>query len=79
MTSTLVGHATRSPDRSSMKAWRVHEFGPPEIMIFAMVPRPNPGPGEVLVKVSQQASAPGTDGSGRARVHCRNLFLSRWL
>src|ERR1700756_2527679 len=32
-------------------AWRVHEFGPPEAMIFETAPRPDPGPGEVLVRV----------------------------
>ena len=36
---------------SSMMAWRVHEFGPPDVMRFERVPRPTPGPGEVLVKV----------------------------
>jgi NADPH:quinone reductase-like Zn-dependent oxidoreductase len=34
-----------------MAAWRVHEFGPPEVMRFEQILRPNPGPGEVLVKV----------------------------
>ena len=34
---------------ASMWAWRVHEFGPPEVMQFERVPRPLPGPGEVLV------------------------------
>src|SRR3979490_1302532 len=51
MTDTMVGNAARSPDRSSMKAWRVHAFGPPEAMILETVPRPDPGRGEVLVKV----------------------------
>jgi NADPH:quinone reductase-like Zn-dependent oxidoreductase len=36
---------------TSMLAWRVHEFGPPEAMKFERVPRPVPGPGEVLVEV----------------------------
>jgi NADPH:quinone reductase-like Zn-dependent oxidoreductase len=36
---------------TSMMAWRVHEFGPPEAMKFERVPRPVPGPGEVVVKV----------------------------
>jgi len=39
MTSTLVGNAAQSPAPSSMKAWHVHEFGPPEAMIFETVPR----------------------------------------
>jgi NADPH:quinone reductase-like Zn-dependent oxidoreductase len=51
MTSNLVGNAAPSPAPSSMKAWRVHKFGPPEAMIFETVPRPDPGSGEVLVKV----------------------------
>src|SRR3954468_3353496 len=34
-----------------MMAWRVHEFGPPDVMRFERVPRPDPGAGEVLVKV----------------------------
>ncbi|MCK1621054.1 NADP-dependent oxidoreductase [Bradyrhizobium sp. 159] len=41
-----------------MMAWRVHEFGPPEIMKFESVPRPEPGPGEVLVKVKAAGVGP---------------------
>jgi NADPH:quinone reductase-like Zn-dependent oxidoreductase len=58
MKSTLVGNAARGPAPSSMKAWRVHEFGPPEAMIFETVPRPDPGPGEVLVKVHAAGVGP---------------------
>jgi NADPH:quinone reductase-like Zn-dependent oxidoreductase len=58
MTSALVVNAAQSPAPSSMKAWRVHEFGPPEAMIFETVPRPNPGPGEVLVKVHAAGVGP---------------------
>lgn len=36
---------------STMMAWRVHEFGPPEVMRFERVLRPRPGAGEILVKV----------------------------
>ncbi len=36
---------------ASMLAWRIHEFGPPDVMRFERVPRPDPGAGEVLVKV----------------------------
>ena len=39
-------------------AWRVHEFGPPNVMRFERVPRPNPGPGEVLVKVEAAGVGP---------------------
>ncbi|AMX97590.1 quinone oxidoreductase (plasmid) [Mesorhizobium ciceri biovar biserrulae] len=41
-----------------MMAWRVHEFGPPEIMKYERVPRPDPGPGEVLVKVEAAGVGP---------------------
>jgi NADPH:quinone reductase-like Zn-dependent oxidoreductase len=41
-----------------MMAWRVHEFGPPETMQFERVPRPDPGPGEVLVKVRAAGVGP---------------------
>jgi NADPH:quinone reductase-like Zn-dependent oxidoreductase len=58
MTETLVDKATQSPARSTMKAWRVHEFGPPEAMILEAVPRPDPGPGEVLVKVHAAGVGP---------------------
>jgi NADPH:quinone reductase-like Zn-dependent oxidoreductase len=41
-----------------MMAWRVYEFGPPEAMKFERVPRPVPGPGEVLVKVHAAGVGP---------------------
>jgi NADPH:quinone reductase-like Zn-dependent oxidoreductase len=34
-----------------MMAWRVNEFGPPNVLSFEHIPRPTPGVGEVLVKV----------------------------
>ena len=58
MESTLVGNASQGPARSSMLAWRVHKFGPPEAMIFERVPRPDPGPGEVLVHVHAAGVGP---------------------
>jgi NADPH:quinone reductase-like Zn-dependent oxidoreductase len=58
MTSTLVGNAAQDPGPSPMKAWRVHEFGPPEAMIFETVPRPDPGSGEVLVEVHAAGVGP---------------------
>jgi NADPH:quinone reductase-like Zn-dependent oxidoreductase len=42
----------------SMNAWRVHEFGPPDVMMFEAVPVPAPGPGEVLVKVHAAGVGP---------------------
>jgi len=41
-----------------MMAWRVNEFGPPEVMKFERVPRPEPGPGDVLVKVEAAGVGP---------------------
>ena len=34
-----------------MKAIRVHEFGPPEVMKLAEAADPNPGPGQVVVRI----------------------------
>jgi NADPH:quinone reductase-like Zn-dependent oxidoreductase len=58
MATTFVGKASQDPVRSSMLAWRVHEFGPPEAMILEEVPRPDPGPGEVLVDVHAAGVGP---------------------
>src|SRR5712671_965266 len=58
MASTLVGNASQGPARCSMLAWRVHKFGPPEAMILERVPRPDPGPGEVLVDVHAAGVGP---------------------
>lgn len=43
---------------SSMMAWRVHAFGPPDVMKFERISRPQPGPGEVLVKVKAAGVGP---------------------
>ncbi len=34
-----------------MKAIRVHEFGDPEVLRLEEVPKPQPGPGQVLVRM----------------------------
>lgn len=49
--STLHQSDTDRTHSPSMMAWRVHEFGTPEVMRFERVLRPHPGPGQVLVKV----------------------------
>ena len=59
MATSVVHQAKEDQPHSSMMAWRVHEFGPPDVMRFEQVLRPNPGPGEVLVKV---------DGLGEANL-----------
>lgn len=43
---------------STMMAWTVHEFGQPEVMRFERVARPEPGPGEVLIKVKAAGVGP---------------------
>src|SRR3954465_13888247 len=66
MANTLAGKASPGPARSDMLAWRVHQFGPPEAMVLESVPRPDPGPGEVLVDVHAAGVGPW-DGWIRAR------------
>ena len=43
---------------ASMMAWRVHEFGRPDVMRFERVSRPQPGPDEVLVRVEAAGVGP---------------------
>ena len=57
-TRSIVPQANDERTHSTMMAWRVHEFGPPEIMKFERVPRPEPGPGEVLIKVEAAGVGP---------------------
>jgi len=51
MATSVVDQANEDQTHSSMMAWRVHEFGPPNVMRFEQVLRPTPGPSEILVKV----------------------------
>jgi NADPH:quinone reductase-like Zn-dependent oxidoreductase len=57
-----MGSTVPQPDeervRATMMAWRVTAFGPPEVMTFERVPRPEPGPGEVLVKIGAAGVGP---------------------
>jgi NADPH:quinone reductase-like Zn-dependent oxidoreductase len=57
-TNSISDDASQDPTPSSMMAWRVHEFGPPETMQFERVPVPRPGPGEVLIKVHAAGVGP---------------------
>jgi NADPH:quinone reductase-like Zn-dependent oxidoreductase len=56
--SSIVSQADEEQTHSTMMAWRVHEFGPPNVMRFERVPRPEPGPGEILVKVEAAGVGP---------------------
>lgn len=62
---TTARPAQKDPAQSSMMAWRVHAFGPPSVMTFERVPRPDPGRHEVLVRV-QAAGVGPWDGWIRA-------------
>jgi NADPH:quinone reductase-like Zn-dependent oxidoreductase len=56
--SSILPSANNNDSQSLMMAVRVHEFGPPDVMSFEQVPRPNPGIGEVLVKVEAVGVGP---------------------
>lgn len=56
--SSIIAQTDEERTHSTMMAWRVHEFGPPKIMKFERVGRPEPGPGEVLVKVEAAGVGP---------------------
>ncbi|MCK1490044.1 NADP-dependent oxidoreductase [Bradyrhizobium sp. 180] len=56
--SSIIPDASEEQTLSTMMAWRVHEFGSPEIMKFERIPRPWPGPGEVLVKIKAAGVGP---------------------
>jgi NADPH:quinone reductase-like Zn-dependent oxidoreductase len=43
---------------ASMMAWRVHRFGSPDVMKLERIRRPEPGSGEVLVKVEAAGVGP---------------------
>jgi NADPH:quinone reductase-like Zn-dependent oxidoreductase len=43
---------------SSMWAWRVYKFGPPDRMVLERIPSPDPGPGDVLVDVHAAGVGP---------------------
>jgi NADPH:quinone reductase-like Zn-dependent oxidoreductase len=57
-TSSIAPQVDEEQTHSTMMAWRVHEFGPPKVMRFERVPRPKPGPGEILVKVEGAGVGP---------------------
>ncbi len=56
--SSTVPQANEDRSHPTMMAWRVHAYGPPDVMTFERVPRPAPGLGEVLVKVEAAGVGP---------------------
>jgi NADPH:quinone reductase-like Zn-dependent oxidoreductase len=73
-TSSIAPQVDEEQTHSTMMAWRVHEFGPPKVMRFERVPRPKPGPGEILVKVEGAGVGPW-DGWIRAGKSALPLIL----
>jgi NADPH:quinone reductase-like Zn-dependent oxidoreductase len=43
---------------ATMKAVRVHEYGGPEVLKYEDAPIPQPGPGEVLIRVHASSVNP---------------------
>jgi NADPH:quinone reductase-like Zn-dependent oxidoreductase len=46
-----TGTPTTTEGRQTMKAVRIHQFGGPEVLTYEDAPRPEPGEGEVLIRV----------------------------
>ncbi|GGV38427.1 NADPH:quinone reductase [Actinomadura cremea] len=62
MTAEFVsGRRAKSPSASMMAA-RVHAFGGPDVIRYEQVPRPDPGRGEVLVRVAAAGFNPSDVG-----------------
>ena len=58
-----------------MKAIVVREFGPPSVMRLEDVPTPDPGPGEVLIRVATVSVNPTLDCAARAGTYSRPIPL----
>ena len=55
---SIAHQANEDHAQPSIMAWRVHEFGSPDVMRFERISRPDPGHGEVLVKVEAAGVGP---------------------
>ena len=69
--------ATKEAEQPTMKAWRVHEFGTPEKMLFETIPGRLRPRAKSLSKFMRRALVPGMRGSEPEGVHHPSLFLSR--
>ena len=58
-----------------MKAIVVREFGPPSVMRYEEVPTPEPGPGEVLIKVHAVSVNRTLDAVVRAGKYAKKVEL----
>jgi NADPH:quinone reductase-like Zn-dependent oxidoreductase len=66
----------------TMKAIRVHEYGGPEVLRYEEAPRPEPGPGEVLVRIRAAGVNPVDwkvrEGLRREALAYRMPFVPGW-
>ena len=66
----------------TMKAIRVHRYGGPEVLSYEEAPRPNPGPGEVLVRIRAAGVNPmdwkAREGRFREALAYRMPFVPGW-
>ena len=66
----------------TMKAIRVHEYGGPEVLRYEEAPRPDPGPGEVLVRIRAAGVNPVDwqvrEGHRREALAYRMPFVPGW-
>jgi len=58
LVSTCSLDSTIGDGETPMKAARIHGFGPPSVIVIEDIPRPAPGPGELLVRVSAAGVGP---------------------
>ncbi|GAB2864848.1 NADP-dependent oxidoreductase [Actinoallomurus bryophytorum] len=62
MTTEPVSGRRAKGQGATMMAARVHRFGGPDVIRYEQVPRPDPGPGEVLVRVAAAGFNPSDAG-----------------
>lgn len=65
-----------------MKAVRIHEYGGPEVLRFEDAPRPEPGPGELLIRVHAAGVNPVDwkvrQGFAKERLKYKMPFIPGW-
>ena len=66
----------------TMKAVRIHEYGGPEVLVLENVPRPEPGTGEILIRVHAAAVNPldwkVRSGSQKERLNHKLPLILGW-
>ena len=78
MNSTLSRDQAQPLPVSAGKACRVHRFGGPEVISLETIEAPQPGPGEVLVRVKAAGVGPWDAWIRSGRSACRSPCRSRW-